>query len=211
GRQMSSESGNSGLLSALRRAFALVVAVAMILGLVLGQTVAAFASSSPTGATISSDQADYAPGSLVTLTGDGWAVGEAVHIFVNDDVGKTWSNSGDVTANSDGAFTDAFNLPTSFVAVYSVTATGATSGTATTSFTDNDAYDWSQCKNDNGGGSPVSGGTTNDGAQDPCKWVNGDLGSTNSIYAEGDVVRQRAIRTLESAGSHSITLDHSFV
>ena len=86
--------------------------------------------------TISSDQADYAPGSNVTLTGADWAAGEAVHLFVNDDQGKTWSYSADVAADSSGAFTHHFQLPTSFVATYAVVATGATSGTASASFTD---------------------------------------------------------------------------
>ena len=85
---------------------------------------------------IQSDQADYAPGATVTLTGGSWQPGESVHIFVNDDEGQTWSRNVDVTANGDGGITDAFALPTSFVAVYTVTATGSTSGTATTSFTD---------------------------------------------------------------------------
>ncbi|HVJ98935.1 MAG TPA: hypothetical protein VNC41_19075, partial [Acidimicrobiia bacterium] len=74
----------------------------------------------------------------------------------------------------------------------------------------NDSYDWAQCKNDTSGGDPITGGTTNDNKQDPCQWVNGNLGATNSIYAEGDVVPQRAVRTVAVAGSHSITLDHSF-
>src|SRR5439155_27288754 len=51
---------------------------------------------------ITSDQADYHPGATVTLTGAGWGPGEAVHIFVNDDVGQTWSYNADVTADSSG-------------------------------------------------------------------------------------------------------------
>jgi hypothetical protein len=85
--------------------------------------------------TIQSDQADYSPGSTVTLTGSGWAPSDAVHIFVNDDVGQTWSYSADVAANGSGGFTVQFQLPASFVANYRVTATGA-SGNATTTFTD---------------------------------------------------------------------------
>jgi hypothetical protein len=47
--------------------------------------------------TISSDREDYNPGATVTLSGTGWGAGEAVHIFVNDDIGQTWSYSADVT------------------------------------------------------------------------------------------------------------------
>jgi hypothetical protein len=86
--------------------------------------------------TIASDQADYGPGATVRLTGSGWGPGENVHIFVNDDVGQTWQYNGDVTADASGAFTTEFQLPSSFVATYKVTATGAAGETATTTFTD---------------------------------------------------------------------------
>src|SRR5262245_24007183 len=99
-------------------------------------------STEPTAApttgppTIVSDQPDYAPGSTVTLTGTQWVADEAVHLFVNDNVGQTWSYNADLTADSNGTFTHRFQLPATFVSVYSVTATGAASGTAMTSFTD---------------------------------------------------------------------------
>src|SRR5919198_6208315 len=86
--------------------------------------------------TISSDKPDYNPGDTVTLTGGSWQAGEAVHIFVNDDEGQTWSYNTDVTAGDTGSFVTSFVLPTTFVATYAVTATGAISGTAKTSFTD---------------------------------------------------------------------------
>src|SRR6266704_3325408 len=110
----------------------------LVLGLLLAQVHRASAASTASGATITSDQADYQPGATVTLTGAGWDSGEAVHIFVNDSVGNTWSLSSnpDPVADSSGSFTYSFSLPTSFVSSYTVTATGATSGTATTTFTD---------------------------------------------------------------------------
>jgi hypothetical protein len=86
--------------------------------------------------TIQSDKADYAPGSTVTLTGSGWQSGETVNIKVNDTYGATWSRNVDVTADASGNVTDSFNLPNTFVSDYDVTATGAQSGTATTTFTD---------------------------------------------------------------------------
>jgi Bacterial Ig domain/Bacterial cadherin-like domain len=72
----------------------------------------------------------------VILTGSNWQPGESVHIHVNDDVGQTWSRDVDVTADENGAIRDEFQLPDWFVATYNVTATGAQSGVATTSFTD---------------------------------------------------------------------------
>jgi large repetitive protein len=121
-----------------------------------------------------SDKADYAPGETVTLSGANWAPGESVHIRVNDDAGQTWSRDVDVVADENGAISDQFNLPTSFVAVYSVTATGAQSGTATWSFTDSNmrarlqpgtvtapqTFTWEVRSNTTCGGSLVSSGST---------------------------------------------------
>ena len=88
-------------------------------------------------ASVGSDKADYAPGSVVTLAGANWQPGESVHIYVNDDQGMTWTRDADVTAAADGTIEDTFTLPDWFVASYSVKATGASSGlVATASFTD---------------------------------------------------------------------------
>src|SRR6266568_3061623 len=117
--------------------FALVITLAIIFTTTSIRGIAR-ADSSASGPTIASDQADYSPGSTVTLTGAGWAPNEAVHINVNDSVGNTWSlnSNPDPVADSNGGFTYSFSLPNSFIANYTVTATGPTSGTATTTFTD---------------------------------------------------------------------------
>jgi hypothetical protein len=85
---------------------------------------------------ISSDQEDYAPGATVTLTGTGWGAGETVGIFVNDDIGQSWSYTTNVTADANGGFTVQFSLSIFFIANYSVTATGASGAVARTTFTD---------------------------------------------------------------------------
>src|SRR5438105_6432219 len=72
-------------------------------------------SASPT---IIADQADYHPGSTVVLTGAGWVADETVHIFVNDDIGSTWSYSTDVASSHNGTFSQSFVLPSTFVAQY---------------------------------------------------------------------------------------------
>ncbi len=118
---------------------ALCVALAFAsAALALGFAVTANAqeSGSTSQPTISSDKADYPPGATVVLTGTGWQPGESVHIHVNDEAGKTWSRDVDITADENGNVRDEFQLPNWFVATYNVTATGAQSGEATTSFTD---------------------------------------------------------------------------
>lgn len=115
--------------------------ILIVLALLLSAATAAMAvvpavqeggSATPT---IVTDQPDYTPGAIVTLTGVGWQAGEVVRIFVNDDVNQTWSLTADVTADAAGTFVYPFQLPTWFVANYTVTAAGP-SGTATTTFTD---------------------------------------------------------------------------
>src|SRR5918995_798830 len=113
----------------------------MTFGILLAIPAIAFAqdltgSTSPAAPTIQSDLPDYAPGDTVTLTGSNWQPGESVHINVNDDQTQTWSRDVDVTADASGNITDQFQLPTTFAALYNVTATGAHSGVATANFTD---------------------------------------------------------------------------
>jgi hypothetical protein len=84
---------------------------------------------------IQSNKDDYAPGARVTLTGSHWQPGESVRIDVDDDAGKTWSRNVDVRADASGRVQYQFQLPEWFVAPYEVTAMGAQSGVATTSFT----------------------------------------------------------------------------
>src|SRR5918993_2833255 len=120
----------------LRGKVTLLFVVCAVLIAVPGAAALAQDTGTSPAPTIQSDKDDYAPGELVTLTGGGWQAGESVHIVVNDDAGQTWSRDVDVTADASGNISDSFNLPDWFVATYSVTATGAQSGVATTSFTD---------------------------------------------------------------------------
>jgi hypothetical protein len=119
----------------------------LVIGLLLARANPSSAAKAAGSPTIASDKADYSPGATVTLMGAGWASGEAVHIFVNDTVGNTWSlnSNPDPTADTSGGFTYSFSLPSSFIASYSVTATGQTSGQATMTFTDTS----NPCPNDN--------------------------------------------------------------
>src|SRR4051794_33899887 len=97
----------------------------------------AFPATASSPPSIASDQSDYAAGSIVTLTGADWQGDNSVHVVVDDTNGRTWSRSVDVGVAADGSITDTFTLPSNFVAVYEVTATGNdTLRQATTSFTD---------------------------------------------------------------------------
>jgi VCBS repeat-containing protein len=120
------------------RATAALVAPLIVLAaaLVIAGALPGQASAGIGTPTIQSDRPDYAPGDTVTLNGDGWGMGEVVHIEVNDSAGQTWSRQVDVTADFFGMISDQFVLPDWFVASYSVVATGEQSGTASTSFTD---------------------------------------------------------------------------
>ncbi|MEK6720765.1 MAG: hypothetical protein AABZ33_08870, partial [Chloroflexota bacterium] len=159
------------------------------------------AEPSPTGATIASDQADYAPGATVTLTGTGWASGEAVQIVVNDTYGATWQRDVTVTATETGTVTDVFDLPTYFVPNYDVTATGPISGSATTTFTDLAIGTYDQCSNDDGDGYAAG--------DDGCRWTQGNLNANNSTYAEGDATVQRLwLDGLAPGSEHTVTLKY---
>ena len=119
-----------------RRIIALTVFAALMLAALAFANSGRAAIETPPPPSVWSDKADYAPGEEVALSGANWAPGESVHIRVNDDAGETWRRDVDVTADESGAISDQFNLPDWFVAQYSVTATGASSGTATWTFTD---------------------------------------------------------------------------
>jgi hypothetical protein len=178
-----------------------VLDVILIFMMAFGSPMSALAEPSPTGATIASDQADYPPGATVTLFGAGWAAEEAVQLFVNDDSFQSWSHSAEVTAAGDGTFTYQFELPTWFVANYSVTASGSTSGTATTTFTDLAIGTYDQCSNDDGDG--YASGNTG------CRWINGNLQGNNSTYNEGDATVQRLWLTdLIPGSTHTVTFKY---
>ena len=176
---------------------------ALILGALLAFVIAGVAlgvTSGGGGPTIASDKADYRPGETVTLTGAGWASGEAVHIVVNDTINKSWQHTADVTADDGGNVTDVFDLPAYFISDYDVTATGP-SGTATTTFTDLSIGTYDQCSNDDGDG--YASGDTG------CRWTGGNLQSNNSTYREGEATVQRLWLTdLVPGSQHTVTLKY---
>jgi hypothetical protein len=103
-----------------------------ILGFVLAVAMCGILPVGFANATVWTDQADYSPGSVVTISGDnsdgaGFIAGETVDISVTSPYG---SESGSTTVGEDGSFSWQFTLPNDGSAVgnYSYTATGLTSG-----------------------------------------------------------------------------------
>ena len=86
--------------------------------------------------TVTTDQQDYAPGSVVTISGSGWPAGDSVSVVTDDSDNHSWSQTDQVTTDASGEFTDQVTLPQMFVANYSVTASDAMGLTATTAFSD---------------------------------------------------------------------------
>jgi hypothetical protein len=159
------------------------------------------AVESPPPPQVWSDKADYAPGEQVTLSGANWTPGEAVHIRVNDDAGETWRRDVDVTAAEDGTISDQFNLPDWFVAVYSVSATGASSGTATWSFTDGNAASVSGTVTDSVAASAISGATVT--CTSGC---NNSPAASTTTNASGNYVFDNTTTKLSFSGNGPATL-----
>src|SRR5437867_1387212 len=113
----------------------LLLIVGVLLLVTLGFAGAALAD----GPSISSDKADYMPGETVTLSGAGWQAGEVINVFViasEADGSSPWSYELEVGADETGGFIARFDLPTWFVALYTVNARGSSGTVAQTSFTD---------------------------------------------------------------------------
>ena len=165
--------------------------------------VAATASEEASTPTISTDQSEYVVGATVTLSGEGWAPSEAIHIFVNDDVNAAWSYSTDTTASANGTFSIQFQLPDTFIATYRATATGPISGSATTTFADPLVVDFKQCSNGTG--------TTHQCTPAIGAWIGSIVQSSNSRYAEGMSLPERTVFTSidsTSGDNHTLTFDH---
>jgi hypothetical protein len=120
----------------MRRALASTTAsfaAALLLMLALAGT--AMAQS----ATVMTDQADYAPGTIVTITGSGWQPGETVTLqLVESPLIDTHPDMTAVADANGNIFNNQFSPDSYDVAVtFTLTATGSLSGsTAQTTFTD---------------------------------------------------------------------------
>ncbi len=215
-------SGKHRAAVSLRTRMIFIGAIGAAFLLIGGLAASAALLPSATGATITSDKADYKPGSTVTLTGAAWASNEQVHIVVNDSIGQTWKlESGingaaqDPVADGSGGFTYAFSLPTQFISDYDVTATGPVSGTATTTFTDGGAV-LSQCQNGGVGDplEPCEGGSPPDGGAGPHGFKNYEPGNVNGgkgHWGEGEFLPYRTILSGVASGTHTLDIRYDTV
>lgn len=108
-------------------------AAAFLLALALGGTAVA------QSATVMTDQADYAPGTIVTITGSGWQPGETVTLsFVESPLVDTHPDLTAVADENGNIFNSQFSPDEHDIAIsFTLTASGGTSGLqAQTSFTD---------------------------------------------------------------------------
>jgi Fe-S cluster assembly iron-binding protein IscA len=152
--------------------------------------------------TIASDKDDYPAGATVILTGTNWQPGEPVRINVNDTIGQTWKRDVTVTADSSGNVRDVFTLPTYFVSDYDVVATGASSGVATTTFTDAppDLQNLWQCDPPTGY-TPSTYTCATAGASG---WVTGN---NDGPFLEGETVPYRTrMQNLAVGNKYSVTI-----
>jgi len=127
------------------------------------------------GAVIWTDKPDYSPEEIATIYGSGFTANAEITVSVTRP-----DYSVDllpyVSSDFSGNFSISYQL-NGIMGIYTVTATDGTN-TATTYFTDGVKTDLVQCKNDS---------NNNDVVDTPmCTWVTGNLGSSNSIFAEGN-------------------------
>lgn len=135
--------------------------------------------------TIKTDQADYAPGTAVWMTGSGWLPGEAVSLYMQAipstaNVAPTLTT----TAGNDGKISDGDWAPdvTDIGARFYLTAVGATSGwQAQTTFTDG-AISVTVTGNGSVTGSPALTPATCTSANSPCT-ASGGNGFSDTLTA----------------------------
>ncbi|MFM7151196.1 MAG: SdrD B-like domain-containing protein [Gemmataceae bacterium] len=145
-------------------------------------------------ATLWTDQADYAPGTMATLYGSGFAPGETIHLNIVSDNGGVGADFAitdgglrDADKTVDGKFTTSWFVDHSNAnAFLSATAIGQFSGVvATTTFTDS------------GLGTPINISIANG-------WTPGGDNGTNPVTTvscpDGDIITKIAIKTGEGGG-----------
>src|SRR5260221_12374102 len=92
-----------------------------VLSLLFLVALAATPAGALDGAPVSTDHADYAPGSTVLLAGRGFAPFEPVTLDVVGEGAPAWRTTLDVIADADGSFDAPVTIAPWFIANYAVT------------------------------------------------------------------------------------------
>jgi hypothetical protein len=174
----------------------------------VSDTVTILASSS---ATVSTEQADYAPGERVTITGSGWQPGETVALLIREEPETHPDVTASAVADAQGRFvnTDFTPGPTDAGRNFTVTAVGQVSGrVAQTVFSDALGFTMEHCQNGTLANLGVPCGTAASPAHPD--WDTGDINGSNSEYREADGVPYRLIISNLADGTWTVRLNHRF-
>jgi prealbumin domain-containing protein len=169
---------------------------------------------------VTTDKDDYKPGDVAQISGGGFVGDETVWLqVVHSDPNATITDPDHhlpwpVGINPDGTFASTWSIDLNDAQgqEFILTATGSPSGRiAETRFTDNASANLDQCQN----GADLA--TSNSGCNtDATDWVNGNLGSSKSVYFEGDSIPYRmrfgdlsldnSSTTTVDEGEHAVTI-----
>ena len=158
--------------------------------------------------TLSTDLPDYPPGSVVIITGAGFAADEVVtlQVLMVGDLGDNLTSPAHapwtVNAGADGSLAATWQVPLDgdeLGASLHLSANGATGTKADAYFTDGPPP---AANLDQG----VNGGVTKPPLV-PVDWVNGNANAQNSHFIEGQSIPYRMILTRLSIGSHVVEIE----
>lgn len=150
---------------------------------------------------ITTDKLDYSPWETVTVNGTGLSPihSYSLTIFSNDPPAVSYTSL--VNTDVSGSFSSSYTLDGLYRPHYTANLYDGTTLVATIDFNDSAIGTYDQCSNDDG-----DGYATGDNG---CRWVNGNLQSSNSAYFEGDSTVQRLWLTgFVPESTHTVTLKY---
>lgn len=161
--------------------------------------------------TITTNQSDYSPTSLVLITGSGFIANKTYTIEIVSTDAPPVNFTDQVKADNSGNISYAYQLDGNYRPNYTAYIKDGAVVVVTTTFTDG-AYSLDQCAN--GTTTPALGNLNkkcgdNGHNVDP-DWQNGDINGSNSQYREGDGLPYRVSVTGISSGAHTLKIDYDF-
>ncbi|MEK7642426.1 MAG: hypothetical protein AAB392_01385 [Patescibacteria group bacterium] len=155
--------------------------------------------------TLTTDKADYHPGETATIFGKFFAPLQnfILKIFGSDENDQNYTEQVEtVTTNETGFFSFNYTLDNLYRPFYEViVSTLSGDKVAETWFRDSSVQIYDQCTNDDGDG--YATGDTE------CRWTNGAINSSNSVYFEGDSTIHRTwIKGFAPDTQHTVTFKY---